>query len=90
MPPRKHVAKSQEFVYKKVGRGSLGGSRQKFKLVAQDIPSNGGSTSTPDAEAPPQLPPVVSAPTGDEGTSDVPSFDDHYEYRPKKSGKVCL
>ena len=64
MPPCKHFAKSQEFIYKQVGRGSLGGSRQKFKLVATDIPRKDGSSSVP-AEAIPMLPPIVSAPSAE-------------------------
>jgi hypothetical protein len=93
MPPRKHYSKSQEFVYKKVGSGSLGGSRQKYKLVARELPSNVASGSSADAAAAPQLPRVVSALSIDEGSSfpDTSSgyFDDILESRSKKSGKVC-
>jgi hypothetical protein len=93
MPPRKNFAKSQEFVYKKVGKGSLGGSRQKYKLVATDIPRKDGSSDTQDAEAPPMLPPVVSAPPADDepqSLHDASYFDNMYDARPKKSGKVRL
>lgn len=92
MPPRKHYAKSQEFTYKQVGKGSLGGSRKKYKLVAANIPHNAGSSSGP-AEAPEALPPIVSAPTANNETESLPEtsyFDNMYESRPKKSGKVCM
>jgi len=90
MPPRKHIAKSQEFVYKQVGRGSLGGSRQKYKLIATDIPRNEGSSGAP-AEATPMLPPVVSAPSAVNETESLPDtsyYDNMDNPRPKRTGKV--
>ena len=92
MPPRKHYAKSQEFTYQKVGKGSLGGSRQKYKLVAASIPQNAGSSSTP-ADVPQTLPPIVSAPNADHETQlppDTSYYDNMQESRPKKSGKVRI
>jgi len=94
MPPCKNYAKSQEFVYKKVGRGSLGGGRKKFKLVATDIPRKNGPSGTMDVEALAKLPPIVSAPSaaenGNQSFSDHTYFDNIHESRPKKTGKVCL
>lgn len=83
MPPRRHFAKSQEFVYKKVGKGS----REKFKLVAKDIPRNIASGSTQGTDTAPNVPPIVSAPS--EAATDLPNYmDDDFDSRPKKSGKV--
>lgn len=92
MAPRKHYAQGQEFVYKKVANGSLGGSRQKYKLVARELPGNVASRSSADAEAAPQLPPVVSTPALEDGSSfpETSYFDNVHEARPKKSGKVCF
>jgi len=89
MPPKKHYAKSQEFVYKSVGQGS----RQKYKLVATDIPRNvAASTHTAGQESlPATLPPVVSSPLDAEGPDhllDPMYFDNINEIKPKKSGKV--
>jgi len=90
MPPCKHIAKSQEFIYKQVGRGSLGGSRQKYKLVATDIPRNEGSSGAP-AEATPMLPPMVSAPSAVneiESLPDTSYYDNMDDPRLKRTGKV--
>jgi hypothetical protein len=84
MAPRTHYAKSQEKVYKKVGRG--------YKLVAAETPPKVQTSSSPkQGEASTQLPPVVSGPS-DGNVSDTfpdtsfPADDDMP--RPKKSGKV--
>jgi hypothetical protein len=89
MPPKKHYAKSQEFVYKSVGKGS----RQKYRLVATDIPRNVGETSHTAAQDTPvaTLPPGVSSPTdaaGFDQLQDPTYFDTVNEVKPKKSGKV--
>jgi CxC2 like cysteine cluster associated with KDZ transposases len=92
MPPRKHFAKSQEFVYKPVGRGN----RQKYRLVAVEVPRNGpvaSSSGTHEADASPNLPPIVSAPSVADGTEPVPDpayFDDMEDSKRKKSGKASL
>jgi len=89
MPPRKHYAKSQEFVYKSVGKGS----RQKFRLVVTDIPRHvGTSTNAAHEDASlASLPTVVSAPLDadcSEQSQDHSYFDNVNDYTEKKSGKV--
>lgn len=88
MPPRKHVAKSQEHIYVKVGQGG----RTTYKLRATDIPQAMGSSSGASvAEAPQIADPIISPPSAD----DTQSFNNNsngaedYETRPKRTGKVC-
>ena len=87
MPPRKHVAKSQEHIYVKVGKGA----RAKYKLRATDIPlAIGSSSGATVADGAPMADPIISPPSAD-GTQ---SFNDNcydagdYETRPKRTGKV--
>ena len=91
MPPRKHVAKSQEHVYKQLGKGS----RQTYKLVAQRIVPTQGTSSASDgleAESLPKLVPIVSAPAPtDAAESCIPEmqyFSEDYAPRKGQSGKV--
>jgi hypothetical protein len=89
MPPRKHVAKSQEHIYVKVGKGS----RTKYRMMATDImpQSSGISTSASGSEPiPPPVPPIISPPSGNETTdfTDIPFESEGYESRPKRTGKV--
>jgi hypothetical protein len=62
MAPRKHYAKSQELVYKKIGQGS----RERYKLVHADRPTNKGSVNAERLAggAQPSAAPIVSPPTG--------------------------
>lgn len=88
MPPRKHVAKSQEHVYVKLGQGG----RAKYKLKATDIPlAMGSSSGALITEAVPMAEPIISPPSADETESFNENFNgggDH-ETRPKRTGKVC-
>jgi len=89
MPPKKHYAKSQEFEYKSVGKGS----RQKYRFVAKDIPRNVEETSHMAGQDAPSsmLPPMVSSPMDAEGSNNLQDptyFDTIHEMKPKKSGKV--
>jgi hypothetical protein len=62
MAPRTHYAKSQELVYKKIGQGS----RERYKLVHADRPTNKGSVNAERLAggAQPSAAPIVSPPTG--------------------------
>ena len=84
MAPRTHYKKSQELVYKKVGRS--------YKLQAVDLPHKATTSDLPkQAEASTQLPPVVSGPSDDDGSQQFAdaSFPGDYDMpRQKKTGKV--
>jgi hypothetical protein len=86
MAPRIHYARSQERVYKKVGR--------VYKLVPVDIPRQAiPSTSQKQNEPSPQLPPVVTAPSDGDATQSFPdtSFPADYDMpRSRKSRKVSI
>ena len=93
MPPRKHVAKSQEYVYKQLGKGS----RQTYKLVAQRIVQTQGTSSVSDgleAEPLPKSVPIVSSPAANDvpesSISDMQYFAEDYTPRKGRSGKVNI
>jgi hypothetical protein len=93
MAPRKHVAKSQEHVYKPVGKGS----RQRYKLTATDIlprVASGSSTAGVETESVPRMVPIVSPPSADAMppmSADIPYFSEDYGPRQTRNGRVnCL
>ncbi len=87
MPPQKHYSKSQEHIYVKVGKGP----RARYKMMATDIPQEGGSsTRGPDPAAMPAAPPIISTPLAADDTQSFPDPMDDYGTRPKRTGKVRL
>jgi hypothetical protein len=89
MAPRKHVAKSQEHVYKKIGKGI----RERYKLVAQSKPRNTSSTSLLSTSEPlPSAPPLVTAPQSpgaNNSFDDIPHYTgEGYDSTTKKKSKV--
>jgi hypothetical protein len=87
MPPRKHYAKSEEFVYKKTGTGP----RARYKMMATDIPQAvGTSTGGADPEVMTRVPPIVLAPKETPTYDDLPYCAEGDGTRPTKTGKVWV